>query len=81
MVIVTSLFVQRNVYTTQKLVIVIKIFYFQFMVINVEKKFYFSISGFLSPWRLVVLLSELSKCVQQDCTRDEGDAMVYCIEA
>ena len=36
---------------------------------------------FVSPRRHVVLLSELSRCVQQDCTCDEGDAMVYYIEA
>ena len=36
---------------------------------------------FVSPWRHAVLLSELSRCVQQDCTCDEGDAMVYYIEA
>ena len=35
----------------------------------------------VSPWRLVVFLSELSRCVQQDCTCVEGDAMVYYIEA
>ena len=34
-----------------------------------------------SPRRHVVLLSELSRCVQPDCTCDEGDAMVYYIEA
>ena len=34
-----------------------------------------------SPRRHVVLLSELSRCVQHDCTCDEGDAKVYCIEA
>ena len=33
------------------------------------------------PWRLVVLLSEFSRCGQQDCTCDEGDALVYYIEA
>ena len=35
----------------------------------------------VSPWRHVVLLSGLSRCVQQDCTCDEGDAMVYYTEA
>ena len=35
----------------------------------------------VSPWRHVVLLSELSRCLQQDCTCDEGDAMVYYVEA
>ena len=35
----------------------------------------------VSPLRHVVLLSEHSRCVQQDCTCDEGDAMVNCAEA
>ena len=35
----------------------------------------------VSPWRHVILLSELSRCVQQDCTCDEGDAMVHYFEA
>ena len=34
-----------------------------------------------SPRRHVVLLCEHSRCVQQDCTCDEGDAMVYYIGA
>ena len=34
-----------------------------------------------SPRRHVVLLSELSRCVQQDCTCDDGDVMVFDIEA
>ena len=34
-----------------------------------------------SPWRHVVRLSELSRCVQQDCTCVEGDAMVCYFEA
>ena len=54
------------------MVIVMKIFYFQYMVI---------FAVIVSPWRHVVLLSELSRCVQQDCTCDEGDAMAYYIEA
>ena len=49
-----------------------KIFYFQYMVIS---------AVIVSPWRHVVLLSELSRCVQQDCTCDEGDAVIYYIEA
>ena len=49
-----------------------KEFYFQYMVI---------FAVIVSPWRHVVLLSELSRCVQQDCTCDEGDAMAYYIEA
>ena len=35
----------------------------------------------VSPWPHVVLLSEHSRCVQQDCTCDEGVAMVYYVEA
>ena len=27
------------------------------------------------------MLCGLSRCVQQDCTCDEGDAMAYCSEA
>ena len=34
-----------------------------------------------SPRRHGVLLSALSRFVQQDCTCDEGDAMAYYIEA
>ena len=35
----------------------------------------------VSPGGHAVFLSELSRCVQQDCTCDEGDAVVYYIEA
>ena len=35
----------------------------------------------VSPWRHVVLLSELRRCVQHDCICGEGDAMVYYFEA
>ena len=35
----------------------------------------------VSPWRHVVLLSELSRSVQQDCTCGEGDAMVNYFKA
>ena len=51
------------------------------MVVTVKKIFYFQYVLIESPRRHVVLLSELSRCVQQDCTCDEGDAMVYYIEA
>ena len=45
MVIVISVFVHCNVSSTNKMVIVIKIFYFQYMVI-VKKMFYFSVSAY-----------------------------------
>ena len=37
----------------------------------------FQYMAYVSPGRQAVLRSELSRCVQQDCTCDEGDAMVY----
>ena len=81
MVIVISVFVHCNVYCASEMVIVIKIFYFQHLVLT--RKIFSSFQLVLteSPRRDVVLLSELSRCVQQDCTCDEGDAMVYYIEA
>ena len=41
MVIVTTVFVHCNVSSSHKMVIVVKIFYFQYMVIIVKKVFYF----------------------------------------
>ena len=52
--------------------VIMKVFYSQYMVIS---------AVIVSSWRHVVLLSELSRCVQQDCTFGEGDAMAYCSEA
>ena len=46
MIIVISVFVHCNVNSTNKMVIVINIFYFQHMVIIVKKIFYFSVSGY-----------------------------------
>ena len=46
MVIVTSVFVHCNVNSTNNMVTVIKILYFQYMVITVKKIFYFSVSAY-----------------------------------
>ena len=64
-----------------KMVIATKIFDLRHMVIIVYKFSYFSARGFCKSWRHVALLSELSRCVQLDCTCDDGDAMVFYIEA
>ena len=46
MVIVVSVFVHCNVNSANNMVTVIKILYFQYMVITVKKVFYFSVSAY-----------------------------------